>query len=87
MFFGSSVDFFYLFFKKKISGIPSVSNSLDQDQARRFVRPDLDPNCLQRLSADDKSPIAGKELNTTSKIQNYFFTKDWIRVGSNKWIG
>ena len=30
-----------------------VSNSSDSDQARHFVRPDLDPNCLQRLSADD----------------------------------
>ena len=29
-----------------------VSNSLDPDQARRFVGPDLGPNCLQRLSAD-----------------------------------
>ena len=34
-----------------------VSNSLDPDQARHFVGPDLGPNCLQRLSAD----IAGKE--------------------------
>ena len=31
------------------------SNSLDPDQARLFVGPDLDPNCLQRLSADDTS--------------------------------
>ena len=30
-----------------------MSNSLDHDQARRFVGPDLDPNCLPRLSADD----------------------------------
>ena len=30
-------------------------NSLDQDQARHSVRPDLDPNCLQTLSADDTS--------------------------------
>ena len=29
-----------------------VSNSLDPDQARHFVGPDLGPNCLQRLSAD-----------------------------------
>ena len=35
-----------------------VSKSLDPDQARHFVGPDLGPNCLQRLSAD----IAGKEL-------------------------
>ena len=30
----------------------SVSNSLDQDQTRRFVRPDLGPNCLKTLSED-----------------------------------
>ena len=30
-----------------------MSNSLDPDQARRFVGPDLDTNCLQRYSADD----------------------------------
>ena len=30
-----------------------MSNSLDPDQARRFVGPDLGPNCLPRLSADD----------------------------------
>ena len=35
--------------------IPSVLDSLDPDQTRCFTRPDLDPNCLQRLSADDKS--------------------------------
>ena len=32
-----------------------VSNSLDPDQDRRYVGPDLGPNCLQRLSAVDKS--------------------------------
>ena len=30
-----------------------MSNSLDPDQARQFVGPDLGPNCLPRLSADD----------------------------------
>ena len=30
-----------------------MSNSLDPDQAGRFVEPDLGPNCLPRLSADD----------------------------------
>ena len=30
-----------------------MSNSLDLDQARHFVGPDLGPNCLQRLTADD----------------------------------
>ena len=32
-----------------------VSNSLDQDQAQHFGWPDLGPNYLQRLSADNKS--------------------------------
>ena len=32
-----------------------VSDSLDPDQARHYVGPDLSPNCLQRLSADDNS--------------------------------
>ena len=35
--------------------IISIANSLDPDQGRRFVGPDLDPNYLQRLSADDTS--------------------------------
>ena len=30
-----------------------MSNSLDPDQAQRIVGPDLGPNCLPRLSADD----------------------------------
>ena len=34
-----------------------MSNSLDPDQARHFVGPDLGPNCLQRLSADDKKDV------------------------------
>ena len=32
-----------------------MSNSLDPDQVRRYVGPDLVPNCLQNLSADDIS--------------------------------
>ena len=30
-----------------------MSNSLNPDQARRFFGPDLGPNCLPRLAADD----------------------------------
>ena len=39
------------------------SNSLDPDQTRCFVRPDLGPNCLQRLLADDKSHHCGVRVN------------------------
>ena len=42
------------FSKKSCSNTIRVSNSLDPDQARCFVGPDLGPKCLQRLSADDK---------------------------------
>ena len=39
-----------------------VSNSMDPDQARHFVRPDLGPNCLQRFSADDKVAASGQRV-------------------------
>ena len=32
-----------------------MSNSLDQDQVEKIVWSDLDPNSLERLSADDRS--------------------------------
>ena len=42
------------FFSKLISDTLSrVSNSLDPDQDRRCVGPDLGPNCLQKLSKND----------------------------------
>ena len=56
----SSADFFQnlLFSKNSFRNTISVSNGLDPDQDRHFVSPDLGPNCLQKLSADDKSPLA-----------------------------
>ena len=45
-----------------------VSNSLDPDQARHFVGPDLCPNCLQRLSADDTN---GQKVNSQSATKNF----------------
>ena len=30
-----------------------MSNILDTDQDRRYIGPDLGPNCLPRLSTDD----------------------------------
>ena len=43
------------FFKYSFRNTIRVSNSLDPDQARHFVWPDLGPNCLQRLSAENTS--------------------------------
>ena len=45
------------FSKNSFRNTIRVSNSLDPDQARHYVGPDLDPNCLQRLSADDTSTL------------------------------
>ena len=42
------------FFKKSFRNIIRVPNSIDSDQDRHPVSPDLGPNCLQSLSADDK---------------------------------
>ena len=41
--------------KKNIRNTIRVSISLDQDQTQHFVGPDLGPNCLQMLSADETS--------------------------------
>ena len=60
-----------------------VSNSLDPDQAGHFFRPDLGPNCLQRLSADDKShQPAAKVLNTEQLLETTFWLKS-LSFGSN----
>ena len=47
-----------------------MSNSLDPDQARRLVGPDLGPNCLQTLSADDTSRQRVKMIY--SRFTKYF---------------
>ena len=48
------------FSKNSFSNAIRVSNGLDPAQDQHSVGPDLGPNCLQMLSADDKSPLAGK---------------------------
>ena len=61
----------HFFFRNTIR----VSNCLDLDQDRHSVGPDLGPNCLQKLSADDKkSPLARKELRE-AKLTS------WLKVG------
>ena len=54
-FLSSAVFFSKSTFSKILSGIPSVSNSLDPGQVQHSVGPDLDSICLHRLSADDTS--------------------------------
>ena len=45
-----------------------MANSLDPFQARRFVGPDLGPNCLQRLS---QAILVGKALTCPTVCQKY----------------
>ena len=54
LFLLSSADFFSKlnFSKNSFRNTIKVSNSLDPDQDRPYVGPDLGPNCLQRLSED-----------------------------------
>ena len=40
-------------FEKFLQDYRQSGKHLDPEQARRFVGPDLDPNCSQKLSADD----------------------------------
>ena len=58
-----------------------MSNSLDQDQDRCSVGPDLDPNCLQRLSPDYKSPH--KQGNSETPMLTY---PERLEVLSLAWI-
>ena len=48
-----------------------MSNSFDPDQARRFVGPDLGPNCLPRLSADDTGRQRVKDILKTHDAITY----------------
>ena len=60
----SSADFLRIIFSKNsFRNTIRVSNSLDPDQDRHSVGPDLGPNSFERLSADEKkSPLARKSL-------------------------
>ena len=56
MFLSSAVCFFKInFLKNCFRNAIRVLKSLDPDQARHLVVPDLGPNYLQMLSADDTS--------------------------------
>ena len=52
-----------------------MSNGLNPDQDRHSVGPDLNPNHLQRLSADDKV-AASKE-----RVKTLFFRKNKTSCG------
>ena len=45
-----------------------ATNILDPDQARRFVGPDLGPNCLEWLSADKKFATSRERVKVLSLL-------------------
>ena len=49
---------------------------MDSDQARHAVGPDLDPDCLQMLSADDSSRqrVNARNLISPNKERNHLST-------------
>ena len=55
-----------------------MSNNLDPDQDRHFVEPDLGPNCLQRLSADD----TGRQVQMGALV-NGLDPNEMLQWGSN----
>ena len=75
----SSADFFKINFFSKNSFNNSISmpNGLDPDQGLHSDGPGLGPNCLQRLSADDKSrsSLATKQLK--AEENGYLFSGSW----------
>ena len=48
-----------------------MSNRFDLDHDKLFVGPDLGPNCLQRLPADDKSPCTRSKTKQTSNQKHF----------------
>ena len=64
-------DLFQNFFKKFFQEHYQSVKGLDPDQDRHSVGHDLGPNCLQRLSAEDKSRC--KRGQVTREILPYVF--------------
>ena len=72
----SSADFLKINFSKHSSwNNIRVLNGLDPDQDPHSVCPDLGPNCLQRLSADNKIHllIMANTLSLLNDFQDYIF--------------
>ena len=61
-----------------------MSNSLDPDQARRFVGPDLGPNCLPRLTAD----VTGRRVKAKTLrllcVSQIVFSSQSVKAVSNQ---
>ena len=63
-----------------------MANSLDPDQARGFVGPDLGPICLQMFSADDTSRLKLRLQNSKRRSDGHGTSKHawWSRFSQNE---
>ena len=61
------------FFEKFFWEYHQCQKSLDPDQARHFVGPDLGPNCLQKFSAGDTRRQRVKQEIKKKKFWAYTF--------------
>ena len=66
------INFFKISFRETIR----VPNSLDLNQDRHCVGPDLGPNCLQRLSADGK-----ERVKYIIYFKNHFYNHAFFTLG------
>ena len=72
-FSGFSFHLLITFSKNHFRNTIRVSNGLDPDQDRQNVGPDLGPNCLQRTSADDRSPANTERLKMHKPLATVFY--------------
>ena len=68
----------YTFSKNSFRNTIRVSISLDPGQARHFVGPGLDPNCLQRLSSNDTSNI---ELEL--QVRHFIIVTEFLNINQS----
>ena len=82
MLFLSYVDFSFRinFFKKSSRNTIRVSNSLDPDQARQNVGPDLGPTVCKSYQQMTKVATSGKELSIFSKLLQKTFSNIFIVI-------
>ena len=73
----SSADFFFskkkdfYFSKRSFMSTSRVTNSFHPGQDRRVAGSDLDPNCLQILSAEDNSLCQQGKINSLSYVTKH----------------
>ena len=82
----SSAEFFQdkHFQKKSFGNTIRVTNSLDPEQDRRFVGPDLGTNCLQRLSADVNASKVG-DIFSRYRIHSFHTISRGCRLNHAPW--